>query len=43
MEGREEAEQRAAEERQIEMFKVKKLIASLQKARGCVHASRLVA
>ena len=31
---REEQEKLAAEERQIEMFKVKKLITSLEKARG---------
>lgn len=31
---REEQEKMAAEERQIEMFKVKKLISSLQKAKG---------
>ena len=34
MSERDEEEKAKAEERQIEMFKVKKLIASLQKAKG---------
>ena len=41
MSEREEAEKMAAEERQIEMFKIKKLIASLQKARGLVLSQGL--
>jgi hypothetical protein len=39
MADRTEEDQRSAEERAIEMFKIKKLIQSLEKARGCVAPS----
>lgn len=37
MSEREEDEERLREERAVELFKMKKLIASLMKAKGCVH------